>query len=162
MADGLTVTVVSDQIRAGLGELQARFGDLQPLFIEIGEQLESRVQTRFDTKRDPLGAQWKPWEESTRDAYDRADTVIGRGGEAEIKRKGTLLERSGHMRDGLSYVASAIALELGFDREYAIYHETGTEKMHRRGLLLGDAEAGTLSAPDEDLVMTIIGHWLNA
>jgi len=160
MSGGLTVTVVSDQISAGLTELQVRLGDLSPVFNAIGDQIESRVQQRFDTKRDPNGQAWAPWAPSTRAAYDRADRVTGRDGKTEVRRKGSLLERSGHMRDGLSFLADATALELGFDKGYALYHEFKTWKMPRRGLLLGDPEAGTLSAPDEEMVMDVIDAWL--
>lgn len=160
MPDGLTVAVVSDQIGAGLRQLQERLGDLQPAFEEIGSALESRVMQRFDTKRDPWGQLWKPLAESTRARYDKVDTVRGRGGNAEVRRQGTLLDRTGQMRQGLSHVADHVSLMLGFDRGYALFHDFGTRKMRRRGLLLGDPEAGTLATPDEELVMTIIGRWL--
>lgn len=160
MTDGLTVGVVSDQISVGLAELQTRLGDLTPVFNVIGEKFESNVNIRFDTKRDPNGQPWAPWAASTRAAYDKADTVAGKGGKKEVKRKGTLLERTGHMRDGLSYVADATALDLGFDRKQAAYHEFGTKRMPRRGLILGDPEAGTLAAPDETMIMATIEAWM--
>lgn len=154
MADGLTVDVVSDQISAGLQALQVRLGDLTPLYEDIGEQLESRVHQRFDLKVDPGGQRWAKWTENTAARYTWLQEVKG-------EPMGTLMQRSGHMRDGLSWLASNTALLLGFDRIYAVYHETGTRKMTRRGLLLGDPQAGTLAAPDEELVMATIDGWLS-
>lgn len=45
-------------------------------------------------------------------------------------------------------------------KPYAAFHEWGTERMPRRGLVFADPDAGTLAKGDEDAVLDIIGIYL--
>jgi phage virion morphogenesis protein len=141
-----------DALLARLGELAGALEDIDPLLNTIGAVLESAVEERFDAKRDPAGGAWAALAPSTAAAYARQDAGRGRG---------TLLERTGLMRDSLGYnVVAGALVEVGFGRAYAQYHETGTRRMPRRGLLLASVDAaggsGTLGREDEDAILDAI------
>jgi len=48
---------------------------------------------------------------------------------------GSLLEHTRGMRDSISHSVESDAVLVGFGKPYALYHETGTKRMERRGLL---------------------------
>lgn len=134
-----------DQVRL----LSYRMRDLTPVLEGVGAALESNVRSRFESRTDPDGMPWAPWAQSTRDSYPE-------GGNRR------LLDRYGDMLDGVSYQLEGDAsVRVGFDKEYATYHEWGTEHMPRRGLLMSDPDAGTLSEEDNALVLDVINDFLN-
>ena len=135
----LTITVDSAPLRAVLDRLYEATNDLTPMMNAIGMEMESHVSQRFESETDPLGLPWAEWKPSTKENYPKDGN----------KR---LLDRFGDMLSGLSHQATADTAIIGFDREYAAYHEWGTEKMDRRGLLFADPDAGTL-APDDELAL---------
>jgi phage gpG-like protein len=45
---------------------------------------------------------------------------------------------------------------VGFGQPDAAYHEFGTEKMHRRGLLFADPEKGELAPDDEKAILDAV------
>jgi hypothetical protein len=47
---------------------------------------------------------------------------------------------------------------VGFGRKYALYHEIGTRRMTRRGLLLADTRTGTLAQADIGIVLDTLGR----
>lgn len=140
------------EIERELQRIETRGGDLARAHENIGAVLESRVNQRFDAKADPSGAAWAPHMASTRERYDRADT----NKRGKLKRRGTLLRRTGLMLDSLSHIADARGATVGFGRPYALYHETGTRRMARRGMLMDDPLAGRLSNDDADAVLDIL------
>lgn len=71
-----------------------------------------------------------------------------------------LLHRYGDMLGSLSHQADSSSVRIGFGQPYATHHEWGTEHMPRRGLLMGDPDAGTLGPEDEAAVLDILGLWL--
>ncbi|WP_175784239.1 phage virion morphogenesis protein [Burkholderia ambifaria] len=149
MTLGLQVDVRGiDAIRQEIGRIEARGHALEPVHRKIGALLESRIERRFDTKVDPLGSRWAPHRQTTIDRYKRQD---GKGG-----RRGSLLQRSGMMRDSLSHAASNQGVMIGFGRPYALFHEYGTRRMIRRGILMADPLAGTLAESDIDAVLTLL------
>lgn len=160
MADGLRIVVNDAPVIEHLERLRDRLHDMAPMMEDIGATLEREVNIRFDTKRDPSGEAWAPLAPSTRNAYARADTRPARGGGVEVARRGTLLERTGLMRASLTHEASADQVEIGFGRPYAGYHETGTRRMPRRGLLTADPSTGELGADDQRSVLGIIEDFL--
>ncbi|VVE35312.1 phage virion morphogenesis protein [Pandoraea fibrosis] len=140
------------EIERELKRIETRGGDLARAHQNIGAVLESRVNQRFDAKTDPTGAVWVPHKASTRARYDRGDT----NKRGKLKRRGTLLRRTGLMLDSLSYAADAHSVSVGFGRPYALYIETGTRSMARRGMLMGDPLSGRLSNDDADAVLDLL------
>jgi phage gpG-like protein len=150
----LTVTVNSKPVDDLLSKLLGRMGDLTPAMKSIGQELNSRISARFETRSDPLGRAWAPWAESTRENYPKDG-------------RGLLLEQSGEMLKNRTFEADSTTVRVGFGAVaskkgdvYAAYHEWGTDKMPRRGLLFADPNTGTLAPGDETAVLDIIGVFL--
>ena len=148
-AEGITVTVDDRQIVAWLREFAARGSDaglVRPLGA-IGAEMESRIEQRFDSKTDPRGNPWKPHAQSTRDRYAAQD---------KGRAQGTLLQRTGQMRDSLSHQVQSTAVSIGFGVERAAYHEFGTDRMPRRGMLTADPATGELGEGDTRAILDIL------
>lgn len=150
----LTVTVKSKPVEDLLTRLLDQMGDLTPAMQGIGQELDSRISARFERRSDPMGQPWAPWAESTRENYPK-------------DARGLLLERYGDMMKSLSFQADSSTVRVGFGAVaskkgdvYAAYHEWGTVKMPRRGLLFADPDAGTLAPDDETAVLDILGLFL--
>ena len=143
----LTITIDDAALRDYLVQLQGRLGDLTEPMSEIGGVLESRISARFETQTDPRGAPWAPWAPSTRKSYpDDGNRRI--------------LDRYGDMLASLNWSADSSSVTVGFGQAYATYHEWGTKRMPRRGLLFDDPDAGTLTEDDERAVLDVLEHWL--
>lgn len=149
MAKLLSIEVTgSTELLAALRNAREQLGDVRPLLGAIGARLEANIERRFDAKRDPSGAAWQPLADSTREAYARSD---------KGRRAGTLLERTGQMRNSLaSNVIGDNTVEVGMNRvsdggdwPIPLLHELGTTRMPRRGIFFADPDAGTLGAEDE-------------
>ena len=125
-----------------------RLGNLGPAMESAGQELHSRVSARFETETDPLGHPWAPWADSTRASYPK-------GGNRRI------LDRYGDMLSSLNHRADATSVRIGFGTPYAAYHEWGTRKMPRRGLLMADPDSGTLAPGDEAAVLDILSTFLS-
>ena len=143
----LTITVNDAAFRDDLAILYRRLGNLTPVMNSIGTALENRVKGRFETRTDPNGKSWAPWKPSTEESYP-----------ADGHRQ--LLDRYGDMLDHVSHKADSTSVRIGFAEFYATFHEFGTKKMARRGLLFADPDAGTLAKGDEAAVLDILGIWL--
>lgn len=137
----IRIDVNDRAVTEGLRELQRIAGDLRPALAEIGATLESRIHQRFDLKEAPEGTPWPDWSPVT--AARRA-----------AEGRGSLLEHTRRMRDSLSYLVESDAVLVGFGRPYAVYHETGTRRMPRRGLLA--TEQGELAPDDRDAILDVI------
>ena len=151
----ITVTVDSQPVADLLAKLRKRMTDLTPVMRSIGQQLETRVAGRFETRTDPLGKSWSPWKPSTVKTYPK-----------DGRRK--LLERYGTMLQSLNFKADANSVRVGFGAAaskrgdaYAAFHEFGTKRMARRGLLFADPTLGTLAPKDETKVLDLLGDWLS-
>jgi phage virion morphogenesis protein len=140
---GLTITVDSAPLRDVLDRLIAVTDDLSPVMRAIGGEMEGRIRERFETQSDPLGAAWAPWVPSTVKTYPK-------DGHKRV------LDRYGDLLDSLNYVADDHSVTTGFGQPYVAYHEFGTKKMERRGLLFADPDAGTLAPDDERAVIDIV------
>lgn len=150
----LTVTTNSKPVDDLLTKLLRQMDDLTPAMQGIGQELSSRISGRFETRSDPLGKAWAPWAESTRENYPKDG-------------RGLLLERYGDMLKSLNFQADSTSVRVGFGAAasktgdvYATYHEFGTKKMPRRGLLFADPAAGTLAPDDEAAVLDILSVFL--
>lgn len=157
MADFLSIEVTgNDELRRQLADALARLERPRDLMVALGAILESNIEQRFDSKRDPSGQPWAPLAQSTRDKYDREDTQKSGPKAGKVVRRGTLLERTRQMRDSLAANAGDDFVEVGMNRlsddgkwQIPLLHETGTMHMPRRGIFLADPDAGTLGAGDE-------------
>ena len=143
----LEIKLDDSAFRADLAALYRRLGDLTPVMQSIGMEMESRISGRFETRTDPSGKSWAPWADSTLESYPE-----------DGNRQ--LLDRYGDMLLSLNHKADATSVRIGFGKPYAAFHEWGTERMPRRGLVFADPDAGTLAKGDEDAVLDIIGIWL--
>ena len=143
----LTIEVTNDTIRPYLERLQARAGDLSQPLASIGMELESRISGRFETESDPRGAAWHPWAASTRATYPAG-------------ANGRILDRYGDMLASLSHQVGKNEVRIGFGDPKAAYHEWGTKRMPRRGLLFDDPDAGTLAPDDEVAVLDVLSAYL--
>jgi phage virion morphogenesis protein len=135
----LRITVDSSAVGTALEHLKAVAGDLTPVMIDISATLLERVSERFEMRRDPLGASWTP-----------------KKGE---RTPATLID-SQHMLNSRTRRADASTAEVGFGQPYAVYHEFGTNRMPRRGILFANPEAGQLSTTDEQLILDAINRHL--
>lgn len=160
----------------GLAELQASLGralqQLQrpsDLMQSLGATLEGRIERRFDTKTDPDGMPWAPLAESTRERYDAEDTATKGARAGQVVRRGTLLERTGQMRNSLAVNAGDDWVEVGMSRltddgrwQIPLLHEHGTDRgLPRRGIFFSDPDTGTLSAGDETALVADVEDWLD-
>ena len=139
----LFVTVDHLPAKKYLDAIFAITGDLSPVMGAIGMEMENRIRGRFETQTDPLGLPWADWAPSTAENYPK-----------DGHKK--LLDRFGDMYEGTSHAADSHSVMIGFDREYAAYHEFGTEHMDRRGLLFADPESGTIAPDDEMAIIDIV------
>lgn len=145
MASEFTIQVQGDRpVLQVLAELRGNLEDMGPAWQEVGDELTARADRRFETKTDPSGTAWAPWRPATR----RMRAKEGRG---------TLLEHTRMLRGSLDAEASQDHLVLGLGRSYGPYHELGTSRMVRRGILLADAGAEPrLGDQDNQVVLEIL------
>ena len=130
----LRITVDSSKVDAALQNLDLVASDLTPAMVDIAATLWERVGERFETHHDPVGRRWD-------------DKKSGEPSE---------LYDTGDLLGSLSRQADATHAMVGFGQPYAAYHEFGTKKMPRRGLLFADPDAGQLSPDDEQAVLDAV------
>lgn len=145
----IAATVNSAELDAVTRRLLARMGNLRPAMAGIGMEMENRIRNRADAKTDPSGAAWIGWADSTIRDYP-----------ADGNRR--LLDRYGDMLGSLNYKATATDVEVGFGQPYAVYHEYGTARMPRRGLIAGNPEEGALVDDDEQAILGILYDLLDS
>lgn len=138
-----SITINDRLVVEFLSELGKKAGNLRGLMDSIGQEMETRVSNRFETQTDPAGAPWMQWADSTIANYPEDGN-------------GTLLDRYGDMLASLGHQGDDSSVTYGFAMPYAVYHEFGTTRMPRRGLLTLDPEAGTLSDDDQRAVLDTI------
>ena len=51
---------------------------------------------------------------------------------------------------------------VGFDRDYAAWHEFGTKTMPRRGLLFDDPDTRELGRDDRESILELVSDYLKA
>ena len=139
------------ELQARLTHALERIDNPEQLLENIGARLEQAIFERFSTKLDPNGAPWAALSANTPLVYEK------------INKKplgGSLLLRSGLMRASLSHTVGPDFVEVGLGESYAAFHELGTRKMPRRGMVFGNPESGTLGASDSALVEAEIDRFL--
>lgn len=139
----IEIKIDSQAVTDAFNRLIALGENISPVLDAIGQRMEERVSGRFETKTDPNGHPWAPWKPATVKRYPKDGN-------------GTLLDRYGDMLGSLNHHADANSVTVGFGKPYALFHEYGTSKMERRGLLMADPDAGMLGTEDEASILDLI------
>ncbi len=128
--------------------IEDRLLNLEPLFQDLAAILEGNANVRFDTKTDPDGKAWPEWAPSTRAARER-------------EGRGTLMEYSGLLREGLTSAFGPSFAEVFLTAPYADAHERpkSTSHLPRRSMLT--SATGGLGEQDLEDVLTAIEDYLN-
>lgn len=146
----IAIEIDSRSVVDALGQLLRRGQDMSPVMDAIGQRLEERISGRFETGTDPDGHAWAPWKPSTVKSYPKDGNR-------------SLLDRHGDMLNSLNHHADETSVTVGFGSPYAQYHEYGTHKMARRGMLFGNPDARTLGAGDEAEILRLVrGYFAEA
>lgn len=139
---GSFVEITVAEIRKALEQLQAKLGDLTPVFRDLGEALKISHRERFSRGVGPDG---QPWPE------------LSPGYRATKKKnKDKKLVLDGWLRE-LHYQAGGTELRLGTDRLYGATHQFGDPARHipaRPFLGLDEAEQAH--------VLDVLAEWLAA
>ena len=144
-ADLLSIDVSGDTLLATLERAAAKLENPTDMMQMIGATLEANVRKRFATQTDPEGNRWAAL----------APATLAR------KKSSSILVELGYGKTSLSSYASGNYAEVGFGERYMGFHETGTRKMPRRGLLTADPLTGRLGAEDEQDVLEVVTSYLN-
>ncbi|MDD2367345.1 MAG: phage virion morphogenesis protein [Desulfuromonadaceae bacterium] len=56
----ITATVQNTELHYLLNQVSRRYGNLKPVFRDIGEEMIKRVDNRFTSETDPDGNKWQP------------------------------------------------------------------------------------------------------
>lgn len=141
----IQVTIDDREVRQALEQLARRVADMSPAMRAVGQEMETRIAARFETRRDPAGRPWAPLRPATEKAK---------------RGRGSILYRTGEMMDSRTHRAGPLEVAVGFGKHYAAYHEFGTKRMPRRGLLMADPQAGTLGEEDKRAILDILADYL--
>ncbi len=140
----IKIEIHSQPVQDAFNRLIAAGQNMHPILDAIGMELESRVSARFEAKIDPSGNAWAPWKPSTIKSYPKSGA------------NNKLLDRFNDMLGSLNHRVDGDSVLVGFGQPYAGYHEFGTGKMDRRGMLTADPVAGALGAGDEEAIAKVL------
>jgi phage virion morphogenesis protein len=141
----LTIEIDDREVIAALAKLQRRVQNMSPVMRAIGADMERRMLERFETQTDPTGRKWAPLKPATL---------------AAKKGRGAILYHHGTLMDSRNSQDDARSVRWGFGQKYAAFHEFGTKKMPRRGLLFGNADRRELAEEDRSLILDAIRAYL--
>lgn len=123
------------ELRAALGALSRRAGDLRPALKLIGETLAESTKRRFATSTAPDGSKWKDNTELTRERYtDRfktSRTKTGKRSAAGRRRsagKKPLIGESRQLSTTIAYQVRGGVLYVGSPMEYAATQQFGANQ----------------------------------
>lgn len=165
----IDITIDDREVRQVLERLSRRLSDMGPAMRAIATELEARVERRFETETDPAGRRWPQLADSTLMQVMRraagGDPRKKRGGGTKAKAIGALARKrilydTGDLLGGLTSSYTRSEARVGFGQPYAAFHEFGTKKMPRRGLLMADPQARTLGEADRAAVLDILRDYL--
>lgn len=158
----ISITLDDREVRRALERLSKLLADMTPVMRAIATELEARVEQRFETATDPSGRPWAPLASSTISAWlDRSKGNRRRDGSLTKKGRQRLASRrplydTGDMLGSLTSSYTRDEATVGFGVTYAAYHEYGTRRMPRRGLLMADPIARTLGEADRSALLDIL------
>ncbi|ACB34512.1 hypothetical protein Lcho_2246 [Leptothrix cholodnii SP-6] len=182
----ISITVSGAELQAALDAAVQALAQPRELLDSVGAVLQANINIRFDTKTDPSGQRWAPISALTPQFYalthnskgqPRKPTKEGwaslRAGEQDATMPGTLLIRTGQLRNSLTRNSGDDFVDIGFNRatpggkwQVAMLHEFGTQtqggkqKMPRRGLLTADPQTGRLGGEDTADVLAEVDRFL--
>lgn len=134
---GASIEIQASDVLAGLQQLKARVGYLQPVFADIGEYLLRSHRDRFEAQKTPDGEQWA----------ELSPQYLAEKPYNQDK----ILVLDGELMGGLRYQTEPDALEFGTDRPYGATHQFGRDEVNIKARpFLG------LSGDDEREVLEII------
>lgn len=145
----ITIGVQDAALLRAVNALQAHLQDLTQPMRDVGQALEGQVSQRFMTITDPNGGAWARLSKATLAQRAKNGTT------------GNILDEHGTMLQSLSWQSDKKTATVGFAQPYATYHEWGTKRMPRRGLLMANPDAGTLGAGDLELVLDVLADYLS-
>jgi len=137
----INIEIDDREVRLAIDDLRRRVQDMSPVMRAIGADMERRMLERFETQTDPAGRKWEPLSPRTVKAK---------------KGRGSILYHHGTLMDSRASQADASSVRWGFGQKYAAFHEFGTKRMPRRGLLLADADRRELAEEDRSLILEAI------
>ena len=144
------VTVEMEGVNEQIAKLQRLPADIPRVLDGIGQMLESRISGRFETQRDPLNAIWAKWKPATEKSYPKD------GNRKKLNRYGDMLRSLNHQ---LTDVGAAV--QIGFGSPYAVFHEFGTRKMARRGMLFAEPSTRELAPADKAAILDALNDWIS-
>ena len=146
----LTVDSQLPELQAHLYALHARLnGDLSEPLNAVAGLLENSTRKRFETKTAPDGSKW---------AQLSLWTLYAKTGKNGKTRGSILVDRGNLLRSITSHATDSMA-EVGTDRVYARYLQTGTAKMPAREIFgLSDQDRADIRDELHDWLQTI---WSN-
>lgn len=133
------------ELQGHINALYARLnGDLKEPLNAVAGLLESSTRKRFKTKTAPDGSRWAPlslW------------TLYSKTTRRDGKVRGSLLVDRGDLLESITSHATKNMAEVGTDRVYAAYLQTGTRNMPARPIF-------GLSEQDRNDIRDALGNWL--
>lgn len=117
----LDIEIDDAELKAGLKKLEAKLGDLEPFFKDVGEALLNSTRERFRTLTAPDGEPWKPLSP----AYAAR----------KPRHKAKPLTLSGVLRGTLVKRADPNSLRVGTPMIYGATHQFGRGKIPARPFL---------------------------
>lgn len=145
----ITIGVQDAALVRAVNALQGHLQDLTQPMRDVGQALEGQVSQRFMSMTDPNGEAWESLSKATLAQRAKNGTT------------GNTLDEHGTMLQSLSWQSNAKTATVGFGQPYAAYHEWGTKRMPRRGLLMANPDVGTLGADDLELVLDVLADYLS-
>lgn len=133
------------ELQGHINTLYARLnGDLKEPLNAVAGLLENSTRKRFETKTAPDGSRWAPLSLWTQ--YSKTNRRNG-------KERGSLLVDRGDLLRSITSHATENMAEVGTDRVYAAYLQTGTRNMPARPIF-------GLSEQDRNDIRDELGNWL--
>ncbi|MCS4534242.1 phage virion morphogenesis protein [Neisseria montereyensis] len=140
----LTIDAQLPELTSHLSTLYIRLnGDLKQPLDAVAALLENSTRKRFETKTAPDGSKW---------AGLSLWTLYAKTAKNGRTRGSILVDRGDLLKSITSHATESMA-EVGTDRVYAAYLQTGTAKMPAR-------EIFGLSEQDHSDIRASLGEWL--
>ena len=173
MSDSL-IRLDDRELLAAIDRAIALLTQPRQMMDDIGVHLERSARLRFDFKTDPNGQPWAPLSPTTIEIYasdwfrSRQENRDAYNKDGKAFLPGSLLVRTNQLRASLTHNTGEDWTEVGTSRvpeggrwQIGWLHETGTRRMPRRGILLGNPTTGELGADDQADVLAIVNDTIS-
>lgn len=159
-----------------LQQATAKLQDPTDLYRQVGAKLQNNIEDRFVSKTDPAGDPWAPFKAVSLAIYRSRNAKVNAKGKRIVKDPpGSLMDRSGYLKESATYNVSPAGLEVGLSDYKAVFHEFGTRSefnpgaIPRRGMVFGKVSGhgrsaevvDALGAGDEADVLAIIQQYVH-